>query len=174
MRILTKAQKKNQSETSRLLREKRKLLGICAKCGKEKPKKPFLRCAKCLKKLRESMRKLALKIPRYWADRRRKYVSTHKRKIRKYNKIYNPKRKERAIKEYLRRKKLGICTRCGKNPKDPGFLKCHPCRMIWNAWNREYHQKRRKRTQEILDRINEKIRVGILKEFQERLNSVQS
>lgn len=79
--------------------------GICVKCRVRNAVKGKTKCPECQKK--ESAMALA-------------YYREHREQQRERQKQYNKIR-------YQRLKDAGICTLCGKNPAEPGRVRCTEC-----------------------------------------------
>ena len=109
-----------QAEES--LYEWRKRMGLCVKCGKEKPFAGYVHCAECIEKVEEASRKC-------WAD--------PEKRIR-YNKHGNERKKE-LIRE---RKENGLCPRCGRPIKSGTYIYCKQCREKKNAARRTQNSRR--------------------------------
>ena len=72
-----------------------------------------------------------------------------------------PYSKEKRKEEYKRRKSLGICTACGKNPAEEGMLTCMVCREYMREYKKtpKYRENDRKRKKTPKYRENDRKRV---------------
>lgn len=138
--LLCEACLKKQSETKRKLREKRKQLHLCTRCGKptdgvhtncdvcrnyaKEARDSYIQygiCSRCHKEKIYGDEKMC---PECRADRaiiNAKYRNSHREDIN---------RRERELHKihYEERKAQGICTRCGKNKASEGKFTCGQCR----------------------------------------------
>ena len=87
----------------------RKAAGVCVACGKEKAVPGKTRCEKCLEYARK--------------DAKLRYSSMTAERRREWNKQNHARYK--AIRE--ERKRLGLCTYCGKRPARPARTLCAGC-----------------------------------------------
>lgn len=99
----------------------RKEKGLCARCGKNKPKEGKTKCDECTKKQRESDTRLL-----------NKYVSKKICVVCKKNKVVDRKHKCKQCSQignrtYDERKVNGKCTACGKFKAVEGKTKCIEC-----------------------------------------------
>lgn len=168
IRILKKLGYKKDMSHSLLLDRKRyrlrKAQGLCTKCGIRKPSRNRLVCLKCHKIKKAALAKIIKNSPGYFRKARAKWVRKNRRKVRKYELTYRPRKRELEQKKRKERIKLGLCAVCGKTNKTK-FKRCPECLKnkaivlaVWRA-------KKKQDAADFMARIDEKIKLALAKEF---------
>ena len=92
----------------------RRAAGLCPKCGRRPPEPGRSLCGSCAEKARAAGRARDARL-RAAGERRR-----DPEKARAYE-------RERARRQAADRAARGLCTKCGRNPAEPGRRLCGPC-----------------------------------------------
>ena len=115
----------------RALYLRRKIAGLCVDCGKNPPRLNHMRCEPCLAKRRAAR---DAKIARGLCPR----CSQPTREDRKLCPDCLTKARERRSKLVKNRRQAGMCIFCGKNPVQPPYTICLPCRIKKRAREGDY------------------------------------
>lgn len=133
------------SEALRKMREKRKISGLCVRCGKPMDRDGIY-CTDCLNIINKETRERRAWYKSHKICPRcgkndligdenvclecgaREYTITMASRKRLGKEHFNKTHNEWARKKYAERVEKGICTRCGKRKADYGFKTCGICR----------------------------------------------
>lgn len=113
------ATKEQRAKAAQNEKEKRLFLkehGICTRCGHNEALPGLTLCAICQEKLKR---------------KRKPVILTEAQK----------ERNARLMKaRYERLKASGLCVKCGKEPVEPGLVRCHNCRLFHNQSRSGYFE----------------------------------
>ena len=112
--------------------EKRRAMGLCIKCGKDRPAPGRSLCEACLERSRAAER------ARY--DRARREGAAYGGRCPESRRRMARKRNRRRRRE---RTEAGLCTSCGARPPVQGGAVCEACREARRAEERELYAERR-------------------------------
>lgn len=148
------------TESAKRLRAERREWGVCTQCDRKRDRADRLMCASCRAKANarvkgaykknpsrqlenSAMRRARLKAAGLCVVCGKEAARPGVTMCEKCTEIHN--NRIQAFKAW--RREAGMCAKCGTEPASPGFALCEKCAEKNRAYQKEYHQKKRKGTQ---------------------------